>query len=143
MEQPCSACGLLKPKIEYTRRKRECKDCRNKKQREFYKANRERLIEEKKECKKKNKEKIYRKVTCECGVIICHRSLERHKQSQKHKDKMAGVIRQRKVPIRYYDEENNFKAVDLYVMPNVKREFEKIPMNFKTTYKRLKEIKLI
>ena len=56
---------------------------------------------------------------------------------------MAGVVRQRKVPIRYYDEENNFKAVDLYVMPNVKREFEKIPMNFKTTYKRLKEINLI
>ncbi len=35
-----------------------------------------------------NKDKIKKKVTCECGCIVCKGSLSKHRKTAKHKNKM-------------------------------------------------------
>ena len=107
--QACSLCGQMKPKTEYTHRKRECKDCRRRKAREFYKANSERLKEDGREYKAKYRAERANKTTCECGAVVCEYKLQEHKTRLKHKNKLAGVEKERKQLVTYYDEHNNLK----------------------------------
>ena len=85
----CSECGKLKPKTEFRKG-----GCRSIKSHEYYLANKEIILENKKEYRKENKEKVYRKVTCECGCVVCLKSLQQHKLSQKHTNKINGVTRE-------------------------------------------------
>ena len=60
----CSSCLSQKPLTDYTQRKRECRECRNKKAKEFYIANREKCIIDSQLWKLNNEEKLCREVQC-------------------------------------------------------------------------------
>ena len=66
---------------------------------EYYIANREKVLEDQKGYREHNKDKLKAKTICECGVTVCLSGLERHKQSNKHIDKMEGFVKPKK---RYY-----------------------------------------
>lgn len=55
---------------------------------EYKEKNRERILERDREKSKKyrenNKEKLFEKIECECGCVVCKVALTRHKKSQKH-----------------------------------------------------------
>ena len=65
----CSECGQLKPTTEF--RKGGCKECRSIKSHEYYLANKDTILDYIKSYREKNKEKIYKKVTCDCGCVVC------------------------------------------------------------------------
>jgi len=51
---------------------------------EYYEANKEKILEKKKEHYEANKEKISEKYTCDCGSIIQKQEKSRHEKSKKH-----------------------------------------------------------
>ena len=53
-------------------------------QKERYENNKSKILEQTKERYEQNKGKILGKITCECGCIITHGGLTRHRKSQKH-----------------------------------------------------------
>ena len=136
----CSACGEIKPKTEF--KKGRCKECRCKYSHEYYLANKEIILENKK-YREEKKEKIYKKVTCDCGCVVCLKSLQQHKLSQKHTNKINGATREPKKILTYYDEENNNKRVFIYVEPDVYNKFQKAIRYNKNNYKILKEMNII
>ena len=143
--QECSLCLQLKPKIEYTRRNRQCKDCRNKKRTESYEANKERILEESRQRKAKYRIEHSGKVTCECGALVCEYNLLKHKTTKKHVNKIAGIEKEKKQLITYYDEMNHLKKVFLYVEPSTYRTFKKMREQERklTNYKILNDLKII
>ena len=62
------------------------------KSRNYYKDNKERVLERDKQYRIKNAEKIkahkIQKITCDCGSTITHDHITRHKRSKKHIDLM-------------------------------------------------------
>ena len=84
LTQACSLCMVMKPKTDYTHRKRECKECRNEKRKQFYIANKERIKEESRQRKAKYREEHKGKITCECGALICEYKIQRHKESYRY-----------------------------------------------------------
>lgn len=50
----------------------------------YYKANKTSISMQKKEYYKKNREKILKKVKCDCGRYISKNQLERHKKTKVH-----------------------------------------------------------
>ena len=143
--QACSLCRQMKPKTEYTHRKRECKDCRRRKAREFYKANSERIKEERREWKAKFRNDHREKITCECGCLVCEYNIQKHRNTEKHKNKLAGVEKERKQLVTYYDEHNNLKKVFLYLEPSLYARFRKMRDYERklTNYKILKDLMII
>ena len=81
----CTLCLKLKPASEYTCRKRECRECRNRKARAHYQENKEEILEDKRQWKQENKDKLAEKVLCECDCEVGKESIYKHKQSEKHK----------------------------------------------------------
>ena len=51
-------------------------DCRRRKAREFYKANSERIKEERREWKAKFRNDHREKITCECGCLVCEYNIQ-------------------------------------------------------------------
>ena len=142
--QLCTFCNESKPKTEYSQRRKECKECRNKKFRVFYEQHKEEILEKKKEYREANKEKVYGKCTCVCGAIVCCKNLQIHTESQKHKNKVENIHIERKQPITYYDELNNNKKVFIYVQKQVFDNFQKIRgRETKSNYKILKDMKMV
>ena len=142
--QECSLCGKIKPKTEYTQRKRECQECRRVKSREYYIANREKVLEYKKDYREQNEDKLKAKTVCECGVTVCLVGIERHKQSKKHIDKLEGNVKQKKDIISYYAEDGGLKKKFVYVKREVYEEFASNRSRMLcTNYKILKQMNLI
>jgi len=142
--QECSLCGKIKPKTEYTQRKRECQECRRVKSREYYIANREKVLEDQKGYREHNKDKLKTKTICECGVTVCLSGLERHKQSKKHIDKLEGNVKPKKDIISYYAEDGGLKKKFVYVKREVYEEFASNRSRMLcTNFKILKQMNII
>jgi len=74
---------ILEKKKEYYE---ENKDEIREKRKESYQKNKEEILEKNKKYREKNKEKLYEKIQCECGSVVCRKSLTRHKKTQKHQN---------------------------------------------------------
>ena len=69
--------------------------------------NKDRILENKKQYREENREKILRKVTCDCGAIVANNNLAIHKRSKRHQQYLE--LQERKNSnklwqITYYDE---------------------------------------
>ena len=62
-----------------------------------------------------------KKITCECGCLVCEYNIQKHGNTEKHKNKLAGIQLERKQLVTYYDEHNNLKKVFLYLEPSIYR----------------------
>ena len=145
--QKCTKCGEEKQATEYTHRKRECRECRNTKGRIFYNMNKDRILEDKKQYREENREKILRKVTCDCGAIVANNNLAIHKRSKRHQQYLE--LQERKNnnklwQITYYDEADEHKQIVLWITEDKYTEFHK-QRNFYdgSNYKLVKEMGLI
>ena len=137
----CSLCNQDKLLNEYTQRKKECRECRNKKGREYYKAHKEEIIERKEQYRRAMKN---HKIECACGAVVQNLNLDRHKESQKHKNFIEGKIKEKKLTISYYDEDCDMKKQFITVDKEKYHEFQGIRSRLlESNYKNLKRIKYI
>ena len=98
----CTFCKLLKAEHEFSKRgdvkkgvKSWCRDCFNKKAKEYYQNNRSNRLEYHKLHRELNKERLNEKVTCECGGSYTSHDASkktRHGQTKKHVEYMKTTI---------------------------------------------------
>ena len=93
----CTLCLKPKPVSEYTWKKRECRECRNRKARKYYQENREEIVENTRQWKLENKDILAEKVLCECGCEVGRKNIYIHKRSEKHKNLTEGVVKDKKI----------------------------------------------
>ena len=142
--QTCSSCLSQKPLTDYTQRKRECRECRNKKAKEFYIANREKCIIDSQLWKLNNEEKLCREVKCECGSEVQCRNFKEHEKSVIHQNFINGIKKETKDIISYYDEENSFKRKFIKVNTEVYKTFKSNQSRaLCSNYKLLRQMSLI
>ena len=71
-------------KEQISQYKKDNRDLMNKHAAKYREANRELLREKSKQYNKDNREKNNVKVTCECGAVVCRKSMTLHKTSLSH-----------------------------------------------------------
>ena len=59
-------------------------------QQQYHQSNKERRREYNKQYQAANKDRIMQKVVCECGVVVAHKNLRRHKATRKHQMQSEG-----------------------------------------------------
>ncbi len=142
--QICSTCQVEKPMTDYPQRKRQCRECRNKKAKETYKANREYYIAQKQLWKLDNDERLTHPKKCECGSEVQACNFNKHTKSKKHQDFINGLVKETKEIISYRGADNNYKKKFIRVSKEVFKQFHDVREgSWESNYKILKELCII
>jgi len=135
----CSLCKIEKSVDDYTVRKNECKECRNKKKREYCKSLVDRLFLTENDKQASQPEKV----KCECGCEIYQRNLTKHRETEKHKSIIDGRVKLNELTISYYDEDDSYKRRFITLTPEKFKEFKQYKVKIhESNHKILKKLNL-